>query len=103
MTGLEFLKAPETTAGEIVDIISKPCPPEVPTTCDDISCRDCWLAWLTGSGLPEKTEPPTDQAAPCEGCPLQGKKREVIQLDGLLKEIDTYLSEDSHDHTSQSQ
>lgn len=27
MTGLELLKAPEATAGEIADIISAPCPP----------------------------------------------------------------------------
>ena len=103
MTGLELLKAPGTTVGEIADIISKPCPPEVPTTCDDISCRDCWLAWLTGSGLPEKTEPPSDQAAPCDGCPLRSKKREVIQLGNFLKEIDEYVNEPDPSHTSQSQ
>lgn len=103
MTGLELLKAPETTAGEIADIISRQCPPEIPISCDGVKCRDCWLAWLAGVETAEETEPPSNQAAPCEGCPLQGKKREVIQLGGLLKEIDTYLSEDSHDHTSQSQ
>lgn len=27
MTGIEFLKAPDTTAGELADIISAPCPP----------------------------------------------------------------------------
>ena len=30
MTGLELLKAPEATAGEIADIISAPCPPTHP-------------------------------------------------------------------------
>ena len=30
MTGLELLKAPEATAGEIADIISAPCPPTIP-------------------------------------------------------------------------
>ena len=58
MTGLEIIKAPGTTAGEIADIISKPCPPIIPAECDKLSCRECWLAWLT-----------TGEAAcePCEG------------------------------------
>lgn len=34
MTGLELLKAPEATAGEIADIISAPCPPTIPAHCD---------------------------------------------------------------------
>lgn len=38
MTGLELLKAPETTAGEIADIISAPCPPTIPAHCDGVSC-----------------------------------------------------------------
>ncbi len=58
MTGLEFLKAPDTTAGEIADIISQPCPPIVPENCDAISCRDCWLAWLTTGSAPSE---------PCKG------------------------------------
>ena len=45
MTGLELLKAPATTAEEIADIISAPCPPVVPTECDRLYCRECWLAW----------------------------------------------------------
>ena len=48
MTGLELLKAPEATAGEIADIISAPCPPTIPAHCDGVSCRECWLTWLTG-------------------------------------------------------
>lgn len=43
MTGLELLKAPEATAGEIADIISAPCPPTIPAHCDGVSCRECWL------------------------------------------------------------
>ena len=39
MTGLELLKAPEATAGEIADIISAPCPPTIPAHCDGVSCR----------------------------------------------------------------
>lgn len=104
MTGLELLKAPGTTAGEIADIISKSCPPEIPVDCDDIFCRDCWLAWLTGSGLPEKTEPPTEQATPlCGGCPLQGRKRELIKLGRFLEEVESYVKPPSPDRTSQSQ
>ena len=58
MTGLEIIKASGTTAGEIADIISKPCPPIIPAECDKLSCRECWLVWLT-----------TGEAAcePCEG------------------------------------
>lgn len=104
MTGLELLKAPSTTAGEIADIISKSCPPELPVSCDDISCRDCWLAWLTGAGLPEKTEPPSEQATPsCGDCPLQGKRRELIQLGKLLEEVGNYVKPPAPDRTSQSQ
>ena len=57
MTGLELLKAPEATAGEIADIISAPCPPTIPAHCDGVSCRECWLTWLTGEPIKEK-EPP---------------------------------------------
>lgn len=66
MTGLELLKAPGTTAGEIADIISEHCPPVVPTNCDLLSCRECWLAWLT-TGEPPKAKGPSDkQTAPGE-------------------------------------
>ena len=66
MTGLELLKAPGTTAGEIADIISEHCPPVVPTNCDPLSCRECWLAWLT-TGEPPKAKGPSDkQTAPGE-------------------------------------
>ena len=63
MTGLELLKAPEATAGEIADIISAPCPPIIPAHCDGVSCRACWLAWLTGEPLKGK-EPPDKRTAP---------------------------------------
>lgn len=53
MTGLEILKAPGTTAGEIVDIIAEHCPPITPEHCDKLSCRECWLAWLV-TGEPPK-------------------------------------------------
>ena len=57
MTGLELLKAPEATAGEIADIISAPCPPIIPAHCDGVSCRACWLAWLTGEPSKGKSRP----------------------------------------------
>lgn len=63
MTGLELLKAPEATAGEIADIISAPCPPIIPAHCDGVSCRACWLSWLTGEPIKEK-EPPDKRTAP---------------------------------------
>ena len=66
MTGLELLKAPGTTAEEVVDIIAEHCPPVVPTKCDRLSCRECWLTWLT-TGEPPKAEGPSDkQTAPGE-------------------------------------
>lgn len=65
MTGLELLKAPEATAGEIADIISAPCPPIIPAHCDGVSCRECWLTWLTGEPIKEK-EPPDKRTAPDE-------------------------------------
>ena len=66
MTGLELLKAPEATAGEIADIISAPCPPTIPAHCDGVSCRECWLTWLTGEPIEEK-EPPDKRTAPDDG------------------------------------
>ena len=57
MTGLELLKAPEATAGEIADIISAPCPPIIPAHCDGVSCRACWLSWLAGGAVKEKEAP----------------------------------------------
>lgn len=66
MTGLEFLRAPGTTAEEIADIITEHCPPAVPTECDRLSCRVCWLSWLT-IGEPPKGKGPSDkQTAPDE-------------------------------------
>ena len=66
MTGLEIIKASTATAGEIADIISQPCPPVIPETCDRLSCRECWLAWLV-TGEPPKAKGPSDeQTAPDE-------------------------------------
>jgi hypothetical protein len=60
VTGLEIIKATTATAGEIADIISKPCPPVIPETCDRLSCRECWLAWLV-TGEPPKEKGPSDE------------------------------------------
>lgn len=124
MTGLELLKAPGTTAGEIADIIAEHCPPVVPTECDRLSCRECWLAWLTTGEPPREAElrahednldltrlrkllqemdtyvtqkegePPDERTA-------QEIGEELIRLKQLLKEIDDYVSGSSHGHTSQ--
>ena len=52
MTGLEIIKASTATAGEIADIISQPCPPVIPETCDRLSCRECWLTCWSRAGQP---------------------------------------------------
>ncbi len=66
MTGFELLKAPNTTAGEIADIISEHCPPVCPAECDRLACRECWFSWLT-TGEPPKAAGPSDrQTAPDE-------------------------------------
>ena len=66
MTGLELLKAPGTTAEEIADIISAPCPPVVPTECDRLSCREGWRAWLTTGTAAKEKRPSDKQTAPDE-------------------------------------
>lgn len=88
MTGLEIIKAPGSTAGEIADIISKPCPPVIPESCDRFSCRECWLAWLATGEPPKEKGPSDEQTTPCNGCPLQSKKRELIRLGKFLKEVE---------------
>lgn len=66
MTGMEIIRAPGTTAEQIVDIIAEHCPPITPEHCDKLSCRECWLAWLT-TGEPPKEKGPSDkQTAPDE-------------------------------------
>ena len=49
-TGLEILKAPDTTAGEIAAILGKGHPPfeaGEQVACDFVTCEQCWMAWLT--------------------------------------------------------
>ena len=54
MTGLELLRTTDTTVEEIADIISEHCPPVTPGSCDQLSCRACWLAWLTAGEPPKE-------------------------------------------------
>ena len=66
MTGLEIIRAPGATAEQIADIIAEHCSPVAPERCDKLSCRECWLAWLT-TGEPPKEKGPSDkQTAPDE-------------------------------------
>lgn len=66
MTGLELLRAADTTADEIADIVSEHCPPVVPNGCDRLSCRTCWLAWLTTGEPPKEKGPSDERTAPGE-------------------------------------
>lgn len=66
MTGLELLKAPGTTAEEVADIVSEHCPPVVPTECDRLACRECWLSWLATGEPPKEAGPSGKQTAPDE-------------------------------------
>ena len=64
MTGLELLKSPGTTAEQIADIVAEQCPPVALPECDGLSCRGCWISWLT-TGEPPKAAGPSDkQTAP---------------------------------------
>ena len=58
-TGLETIKALDTTAGEIAEIISKGHPPFEEggaVACDLVTCKQCWLAWLTTGKPPIPTK-----------------------------------------------
>ena len=61
MTELELFKAPGTTAREIADIVSNPCPPVVPEVCDK-----CWQAWLETGKPPKEKGPSDEQTTPHE-------------------------------------
>ena len=66
MTGLEIIRAPGTTAEQIADIIAEHCPPITPEHCDKLSCRACWLAWLTTGEPPKEKGPSDERTAPEE-------------------------------------
>ena len=126
MTGLELLKSMGTTMEEIADNVSEPCPPVVPTECDRLSCRECWLAWLmTGEPPKENNIGETtgdsieltrlrrllrevddyinksrNEERPPEEQAAQEDK-ELTRLKELLREVDDYINGKPHDHTSQ--
>lgn len=55
--GIELIKRPDITAGELADMLHGACPPfstSCSVCCDHISCRECWLAWIT-TGIPKNT------------------------------------------------
>lgn len=62
--GLEVLRSSKTTAEQIADIVSAPCPVPIAEHCDSISCRDCWLSWLTTGRPPEEAEDRSTGLAP---------------------------------------
>lgn len=61
--GIEIIKRPDITAGELADLLSGCCPPfcgkDGLVYCDDHSCRACWLAWLTTGEPPRKGGEPS--------------------------------------------
>lgn len=48
--GIQIVKRPDVTAGELAELLSGACPPFTsecePVHCHATNCRDCWLAWL---------------------------------------------------------
>lgn len=58
--GIQIIKQPEITAGELADLLSGSCPPFCGENslvhCDNLSCRACWLAWLTTGNAPEPSD-----------------------------------------------
>lgn len=57
--GMEFLKDPARTAEELAEILWKGHPPfaaGVKADCSHITCRECWLAWLTTGEPPKRKE-----------------------------------------------
>ena len=54
--GLQIIKSPYATAGELADLLSGACPPfrtSGEVDCRNVHCRDCWASWLT-TGKPPK-------------------------------------------------
>lgn len=104
MTGIEFFKKPSTVAGEIANIVSQPCPPVTSNECEHISCRECWLAWLTTGESAKEKEPPGKQTAPCSEkilLNLEENFKNQKWVNKLLREVSDYISETSHGRTSQ--
>ena len=56
--GIQIIKSPYATAGELADLLSGACPPFTsgcwPVPCSGTPCRECWLAWLATGRPPEQ-------------------------------------------------
>lgn len=55
----EMLKTPDASVEQLADIFWKghpPFPSGVKADCSHITCRECWLAWLTTGEPPKKKE-----------------------------------------------
>lgn len=65
--GIEIIKQPDISAGELANLLSGHCPPYAKGVgfvhCDDHSCRACWLSWLTTGNKP----PAKDSSGQKEG------------------------------------
>lgn len=47
--GIQIIKQPDITADDLAGLLSGCCPPyqySEAVNCDDVSCRNCWRAWL---------------------------------------------------------
>lgn len=57
--GIAIIKNPDATAEQLAGLLSGACPPFAEgagfVSCDETSCRDCWLAWLS-TGKPRRTD-----------------------------------------------
>ncbi len=57
--GIQIIKSPDTTAGELAEMLSGACPPFTSeceaAQCDKTNCRDCWLSWLA-TGKPKENQ-----------------------------------------------
>lgn len=107
MTGIEFFKKPSTTAEEIANIVSRPCPPVTPIKCETITCRECWLEWLATGEAAREMEPSGEQTAPCRAYPRQGPNMKIEEAAAcfarLIKGFDDYVNGSAPSHTSQEQ
>lgn len=55
----EMLQTPDASVDKLADIFWKGHPPFQPgakTDCSHVTCRECWLAWLTTGEPPKRKE-----------------------------------------------
>lgn len=57
--GIQIIKSPDATAGELAELLSGACPPFTSECeavhCDKTNCCECWLAWLA-TGKPKEND-----------------------------------------------